>query len=99
MAKCEGRGHLTAPPAMPRLLQCCDYDLLSARIAALLQHRYRTLGKGVSKKSARVRETLRRGIPQQTQVQMNLSPKEQTFILRGLDKASAEAEADMCAAQ
>ena len=30
---------------------------------------------------------------------MNLSPKEQTFILRGLDKASAEAEADMCAAQ
>jgi hypothetical protein len=30
---------------------------------------------------------------------MNFSPKEQTFILRGLDKASAETEADICATQ
>ena len=30
---------------------------------------------------------------------MNFSPKEQTFILRGLDKASTETEAVMCAAQ
>jgi hypothetical protein len=30
---------------------------------------------------------------------MNFSTKEQTFILRGLDKAGAETEADICATQ